>query len=238
MLSNDERTKSLCEQPESENSIMWAGHGGYAIGKYNHLRGLFNIMFSIQHGPADSESSEQKLFEATSDSEVVRKFFSSFNLTVVALANMVQHCSRWRLARLEPLDTWSSPKRRLVLLGDSAHAMLPNLAEGFSSIVEDIDALSILLSEDGRDRAEIIERWEEIRIPRVTRLQKASAWKYNLYNSGKSPGSELKKNQRDLSMGEGDGNAPFNSPPFDKWMFDYDTATEVSHKELAGSATS
>ncbi|ENH69310.1 3-hydroxybenzoate 6-hydroxylase 1 [Fusarium oxysporum f. sp. cubense race 1] len=233
MLANDERTKSLREQPESENGIMWAGHGGYAIGKYNHLRGLFNIMFSIQHGAADSEASEQKLFDATDDSEVVKKFFSSFNPTVVALANMVQSCSRWRLARLEPLDTWSSPKRRLVLLGDSAHAMLPNLAEGFSSIVEDIDALSILLSESSEDVPGTIEVWEKIRIPRVTRLQNGSTWNYKLYNSGKPPGSELTDEQRALSMGGGDGNAPFNTLPFDKWMFDYDTAKEVSNASLS-----
>ncbi|KAF5619287.1 salicylate hydroxylase [Fusarium tjaetaba] len=227
MLANDDKTKSLCQQPESENGIMWAGHGGYAIGKYNHHRGLFNIMFSIQHGAADSEASEKKLFDATDDSQVVKSFFSSFNPTVVALANMVQSCSRWRLARLEPLDTWSSPKRRLVLLGDSAHAMLPNLAEGFSSIVEDIDALSILFSESSQDVPKTIETWEKIRIPRVTRLQNGSTWNYKLYNSGKPPGSELTGEQRALSMGVGDGNAPFNTLPFDKWMFDYDTAKEV-----------
>ncbi|KAF5556605.1 salicylate hydroxylase [Fusarium mexicanum] len=227
MLAIDERTKSLCQEPESENGIMWAGHGGYAIGKYNHHRGLFNIMFSIQHGAADSEASEQKLFDATDDSEVVKSFFSSFNPTVVALADMVQSCSRWRLARLEPLDTWSSPKRRLVLLGDSAHAMLPNLAEGFSSIVEDIDALSILFSDSSWDVPRIIDTWEKIRIPRVTRLQNGSTWNYKLYNSGKPPGSELTDEQRTLPMGEGDGNAPFNTLPFDKWMFDYDTAKEV-----------
>ncbi|RBA15793.1 hypothetical protein FPRO05_12400 [Fusarium proliferatum] len=237
MLANDERTKSLCQQPESENGIMWAGHGGYAIGKYNHHRGLFNIMFSIQHGAEDSEASEKKLFDATDDSEVVKSFFSSFNPTVVALANMVQSCSRWRLARLEPLDTWSSPKRRLVLLGDSAHAMLPNLAEGFSSIVEDIDALSILFSESSRDVPTTIETWEKTRIPRVTRLQNGSTWNYKLYNSGKPPGSELTGEQRALPMGEGDGNAPFNTLPFDKWMFDYDTATEVYHIDPSYLAT-
>ncbi|KAF5626507.1 salicylate hydroxylase [Fusarium sp. NRRL 25303] len=237
MLANDERTKSLCQHPESENGIMWAGHGGYAIGKYNHHRGLFNIMFSIQHGAADSEASEKKLFDATDDSEVVKSFFSSFNPTVVALANMVQSCSRWRLARLEPLDTWLSPKRRLLLLGDSAHAMLPNLAEGFSSIVEDIDALSILFSESSQDVPTTIETWEKIRIPRVKRLQNGSTWNYKLYNSGKSPGSELTDEQRALPMGEGDGNAPFNTLPFDKWMFDYDTAKEVYHIDPSYLAT-
>ncbi|KAM0492498.1 hypothetical protein ACHAP8_009853 [Fusarium lateritium] len=227
MMINNDKTKSICQQPESENGIMWAGHGGYAIGKYNHHRGLFNIMFSIQHGPADSESSEQKLFDATNDDQVVRDFFASFNPTVAAMAGMIEHCSRWRLARLEPLDTWSSPKHRLVLLGDSAHAMLPNLAEGFSSIVEDIDALSILLLEGKQDMAGTIDLWERIRIPRVTRLQNGSTWNYQLYNSGKPPGSELTEEQRNLPMGDGDGNAPFNTPPFDKWMFDYDTAHEV-----------
>ncbi|KAH6874034.1 hypothetical protein B0T10DRAFT_449449 [Thelonectria olida] len=227
MLANNEMTKAICSQPDSENGIMWAGQGGYAIGKYNHLRGLFNLMFSIQHGPADSESSEQKLYDSTSDNQVIRDFFASYHPTVAAMANMVQSCSRWRLARLEPLDTWSSPARRLVLLGDSAHAMLPNLAEGFSSIVEDIDALSLLLLESGQDMAHIVEMWESLRIPRVTRLQNGSTWNYQLYNSGKSPGSELTEEESNMPMGDGDGNAPFNTPPFVKWMFDYDTAKDA-----------
>jgi salicylate hydroxylase len=111
--------------------------------------------------------------------------------------------------------------------------MLPNLAEGFSSIVEDIDALSILLSESSEDVRGTIEAWEKIRIPRVTRLQNGSTWNYKLYNSGKPPGSELTDEQRALSMGGGDGNAPFNTLPFDKWMFDYDTAKEVSNTFLS-----
>ncbi|KAM5386558.1 hypothetical protein ACJZ2D_000521 [Fusarium nematophilum] len=227
MLANNDMTKPICSPPDSENGIMWAGQGGYAIGKYNHLRGLFNLMFSIQHGPADSESSEQKLFDATSDNKVIQDFFAPYHPTVATMADMVQSCSRWRLARLEPLDTWSSPARRLVLLGDSAHAMLPNLAEGFSSIVEDVDALSLLLLESGQEVAGVIKMWEELRIPRVTKLQNGSTWNYQLYNSGKPPGSELTEEQRSMAIGDGDGNAPFNTPPFDKWMFDYDTAKEV-----------
>ncbi|KAL9560744.1 hypothetical protein ACKAV7_015061 [Fusarium commune] len=38
MLDSDDRSKSLREQPESENDIMWAGNGGCAIGKYTNCR--------------------------------------------------------------------------------------------------------------------------------------------------------------------------------------------------------
>ncbi|KAF4973369.1 hypothetical protein FSARC_347 [Fusarium sarcochroum] len=230
-LANNEATKAICIPPDSEKSIMWPGQGGYLIGKFNRHRDLFNAMFSIQHGPADSESSEQKLYDATSDTNVVRNFFASYNPTVTALASMMESCSRWRLARLEPLDTWSSPGKRLVLLGDAAHAMLPNLAAGFSCIVEDIEALSKILRDSGKDTADVIEMWENIRIPRVSKLQNGSLFHYNLYNAGKPLDYGLSEEEKNLPMGNGDRDAPLNSERFMKWAFDHDTTNEARNKD-------
>ncbi|KAJ4248354.1 hypothetical protein NW762_012683 [Fusarium torreyae] len=226
-LANNEATKALCHPPDSERSFMWPGKGGYLVAKFNRHRGLLNAMFSIQHGSADSESSEQKLYDATSDVNVVRKFFASYNPTVAALADMMESCSRWRLARLEPLDTWSSPKKRLVLLGDSAHAMLPNLASGFSSIVEDVEALSKILRDSGKDMAGVIEMWENIRIPRTSLLQNGSLFHYKIYSLGKPLDYGLSEEEKNIPMGNGDRDAPLNSERFMKWAFDHDTTEEV-----------
>ncbi|OAQ64597.1 salicylate hydroxylase [Pochonia chlamydosporia 170] len=219
-------TKSLIAEPDADDSIMWAGHGGYAIGKYNHARQLFNLMFSIQDSSEDY-AKNPRLFDEIGDTSIVKDFFKRYHPILGALSGMTESCSRWRLARLEPLDTWSSQGGRLVLLGDSAHAMLPNLAQGFSCIVEDIEVLSLLL-ENGGDVSSIVKSWEDIRIPRVTRLQDGSLWNYRLYTSGKAPGEELSEEDKKLPMGEGNGNAPFNSLPFLKWVFDYDAAKEAT----------
>lgn len=225
ILASSELTKSICMRPDSEDSIMWAGLGGYAIGKYNHSRGLFNIMFSVQDD-ADGKDRPQKLFDQSGDARVIRKFFAPCHPILSTMVSMIDSCPQWRLARLEPLNTWSSPGRRLVLLGDSAHAMLPNLAQGFSSIIEDIDVLSLLLKTP-YEMANITEMWEKLRIPRVKKIQRASTWNYQLYNSGKAPGDELTGEERRRHSSHCDEDAPFNTVAFNKWILDYDANEEV-----------
>jgi salicylate hydroxylase len=228
VLASSKVTKSICIRPDSEDSIMWAGSGGYAIGKYNHARDLFNIMFSVQHN-TDGEDAARKLFDQGGDVGFIRNFFTPYHPILSTMVYMIDSFPQWRLARLEPLDTWSSPERRLVLLGDSAHAMLPNLAQGFSSIIEDIDVLSLLL-ETRHEIADITDMWERLRIPRVKKLQDASAWNYQLYNSGKAPGDELTSEERNRHKSNGDEDAPFNTVAFNRWILDYDGTREVCCK--------
>lgn len=225
LLAN-ELTRPITSGEDAQDSLMFAGKGGYVVAKYNHSRQLLNIMWSIQHESGSEEDRNPRLFDEVGDPEIIRKFFSSFDPVVRALADMTTSCSRWRLARLEPFDTWSTPGHRAILLGDSAHAMLPNVAQGFSAIIEDIDCLSIMLNSE-MPVQEAVQLWEKMRIPRVTRLQEISQYNYDCYNRGEAPGSALTEEQRNLPMGEGDPHAPFNSPPFMRWMYNYDTAQKV-----------
>ena len=229
-LIANELTKTLVEAPDSGDSLMWAGYGGYAIGKYNPRKEIFNIMYSIGLDKEDA-SGNPRLFDEVGDPKVVREFFKDYCPVTKALADMTVSCSRWRLARLDALSTWSSPGRRMVLLGDSAHAMLPNLAQGFSTITEDVDALSLVLETD-QPIPELVALWEKIRLPRANRIQAASLWNYNLFTNGKAPGSELTEEERSRPAGEGDAMAPFNTASFNKWVLDYDCTREVSVSRL------
>ena len=51
---------------------------------------------------------------------------------LVELVNMVSSTQKWPIQSIEIPDTWSSSSGKLVLLGDAAHAMLPNMALGES----------------------------------------------------------------------------------------------------------
>lgn len=50
----------------------------------------------------------------------------------------------WQLRDLDPLETWHS--RRVILVGDAAHAMLPTQGQGASQAIEDAEALGTLFS--------------------------------------------------------------------------------------------
>lgn len=227
-LLSHELTKFITEEPDASDALMWAGNRGYAIGKYNPQKEIFSLMYSI---PLDQDAANEspRLFDSVGDPKVVQDFFQDYCPTLRALTQLTHSVSRWRLARLNKLERWSSEGRRMVLLGDSAHAMMPNLAQGFSTITEDVDALSLFLQHGHEEPVStLVALWEEFRRPRVSRIQMGSLWNYNLYTSGKAPGSELSDEDRMRSMDRGDATAPFNSKPFNKWVIDYDCATEVN----------
>ena len=63
------------------------------------------------------------------------------------------------------------------MLGDAAHPMLPDQNQGFYQAIEDAAVLAELFSEKHirGDAEETLRLYEEIRKPRATRVQDASA---------------------------------------------------------------
>lgn len=60
------------------------------------------------------------------DMEEVQSRFAAFEPRihkVLALADSAPYI--WKLSDIAPLETWRSENRRVVLIGDAAHAMLP-----------------------------------------------------------------------------------------------------------------
>lgn len=70
----------------------------------------------------------------------------------------------------KPLRTWSDG--RVVLLGDAAHPMLPNLGQGGAQAMEDAVILADCLQDSSVDTA--IHSYEQLRIPRTSRVVRQS----------------------------------------------------------------
>ena len=79
----------------------------------------------------------------------------------------------WALHDRLPLPRWTDG--RVTLLGDACHPMLPFMAQGAAQSIEDGAALASLLASMPGDVVGALKRYEEIRKPRATRLQEASA---------------------------------------------------------------
>jgi salicylate hydroxylase len=67
----------------------------------------------------------------------------------------------------EPLPYWT--EGRVTLLGDSAHAMLPFLAQGAAMGVEDGCTLAELVARLPEHLDEALRRYERLRVPRTRR---------------------------------------------------------------------
>ncbi|PNH10702.1 Zeaxanthin epoxidase, chloroplastic, partial [Tetrabaena socialis] len=74
-----------------------------------------------------------------------------------------------------PLGRWASPGGRVVLLGDAAHAMHPGPGQGARSAFEDAHQLTLALEALWPDVPAALERYQQARIARATRVQGVSA---------------------------------------------------------------
>lgn len=74
------------------------------------------------------------------------------------------------LYELPPLPCWW--QRRVVLLGDAAHAMMPNLGQGGAQAIEDAIVLADCLSK--LPLFETLHAYEQTRRPRVERIARAA----------------------------------------------------------------
>mmetsp|Transcript_13674 Transcript_13674/g.21842 ORF Transcript_13674/g.21842 Transcript_13674/m.21842 type:complete len:490 (-) Transcript_13674:152-1621(-) len=72
------------------------------------------------------------------------------------------------LKQLEPLATWVN--RRVVLMGDAAHAMIPAAGQGVGMAVEDAQQLAVSLA-GCKNIDDALNHYETVRIPRVTQVQ-------------------------------------------------------------------
>jgi salicylate hydroxylase len=100
----------------------------------------------------------------------------------------------WALHDRTELPRWS--ERRITLLGDACHPMLPFMAQGAAQSIEDGAALAALLKAMPDAPEEALRRYEDIRKPRATRLQQASANNRVRFHLHDGPEQEA----RDLAM--------------------------------------
>ena len=107
--------------------------------------------------------------------------FAHWAKTPQSLLEIADGWRAWSLYRLPPLRRWSAG--RIALLGDAAHPVLPFLAQGAALAIEDAVTLAASLAADPDDPAAAFHRYEVLRRPRATQMQRQSkrfGWIYHL----------------------------------------------------------
>jgi salicylate hydroxylase len=89
---------------------------------------------------------------------------------------MVESTMKWPLLAGTPLPTWLAPARKVLILGDAAHPMLPYMSQGAAIAIEDGAALATVLSliEDSSSLPFALRVWEKERLQRASQMQEAS----------------------------------------------------------------
>lgn len=135
----------------------------------------------------------------------------------------VDRMGLWAFYGLPPLSSWLSESKRIILVGDAAHAIPPTVGQGANQALEDVRALATLLSELSPEvpldkAAALWQSYRQDRIERILDLTKQM-------NAKRLPESEKAKLPpgaiwTDLSLTCGEGGELH-------WLYDPDLVNEA-----------
>jgi salicylate hydroxylase len=145
--------------------------------------------------------------------------YASWHGDVTRLIHAAEAVGRWALHDRESLDRLGSG--RVAVIGDAAHPMLPFRAQGANQAIEDAVALARCLADAGGDGlGAALRRYERIRLPRTSRIQRESRDSVSAFHLADGDAQR----RRDA--------AARTSPGLDRhqWLFGYDAEQAATNR--------
>src|SRR5581483_1541294 len=130
--------------------------------------------------PTDTESEES--WSAPGDLKALAAEYAGWARPVQDTINALDETFRWGIYDRAPLPYWST--RRVTLMGDAAHPMVPHVGQGAGQSIEDAITLAVLL--EGCAASEVAARlksYEALRLGRTSRVQALARAAGKLYRS-------------------------------------------------------
>ena len=189
-------------------SQSWVGPGAHFVHYFVSRGSLLNFVGWTEHDEWNRE-------DWTDRATVARALaaFEGWHPQVRRIIALADTCFIWALFDRDPLPRWSVG--RTTLLGDACHPMYPFMGQGAAMAIEDGAALAAcLLAAGDADPAQTLRRYEQLRLPRVTRLQDMSRANKTRFHMPDGPTQEA----RDAEWGR----AGDRSPDALRWLYAYD----------------
>ncbi len=191
---------------------LWLGPGRHLVHYPISGGRLVNVVAFVPAGDWRTES-------WTADGDVVdlRAEFAPWDGRLRQLIASATRTKRWAIFDREPLDRWTAG--RISLLGDAAHAMLPFFAQGAAQAVEDAAVLAVCLA--GASPAAVaaaLQRYEQIRRPRASQVQRMSRGREVQNHLDDGPAQEA----RDAALA---GSEPLRQSA---WLYGHDVEADLA----------
>jgi salicylate hydroxylase len=154
---------------------VFMGPGGHVVCYYLRGGALLNFV-----GILETEESEES-WTMKFPWERLKADFEGWHPAIQTIIDAVDRdqCYRWSLYNRPPVRNWST--RRATLLGDSAHATLPYLAQGAAMAIEDGAVLARALKQ-APSIAEGLDLYQRNRVDRTARIVEQSTQNRRLFH--------------------------------------------------------
>jgi salicylate hydroxylase len=202
---------------EPTGHIQWVGPGCHLLAYKIRQGKLINIVTQ-----EDTDKWVEEGWSTRGDPDEMRLSFPNPEPRLKKLLSLVTECSKWGLFTRPLTTNWG--RSRIQLIGDAAHAMLPNAGQGACQAFEDAYILGRWL-DACRDPVEAFANFRRVRIPRVHGVQRLS------FSNARF------KHMRDASaqkqsIAAGTGSVHGNS----EWVWGYDPVAEWDKEPFVPAA--
>ncbi|EIM86775.1 FAD/NAD-P-binding domain-containing protein [Stereum hirsutum FP-91666 SS1] len=188
LIPMEELKKKGVKMEVSPDPLVWTGYNKHFITFPIKQERILNVVAFVSdntipigatslppHAPWVEQVPQQELIAAYSDwSDDAKK-----------ILECIKEPAKWSIHNMNPpLESYA--KGRVVLIGDSAHAMLPHLGSGVGQGIEDTYVLTQLLTHPETNLSNIeavFQAYSRLRVPRATFVLQSSTRAGRIYES-------------------------------------------------------
>ncbi len=202
---------------EPTGHVQWVGPGRHLIAYLIRRGKMLNIVTQ-----QDTDKWVEEGWSTRGDADEMRASFPNSEPRLDKLLKLVTVCSKWGLFTRPLTRNWG--RGRIQLIGDAAHAMLPNAGQGACQAFEDSYILGRWLGACP-DPVEAFANFRRVRIPRVHGVQRLS------FSNARFKHMHDATAQRQ-AVSAGTGSVHGNS----EWVWGFDPVTEWDKEPAVPSA--
>ena len=209
---------------------FWVGPGTHVVAYTMRAGSVYNIVLLCPDNLPENVS------KADGDVEEMKALFEGWDPILRKFLNQVKQVAKWKLMWLDTLPEWANAKGTFLMAGDCCHPMLPYLAQGANSSLEDGAVLGYLLGKVSFDKKEeqlpkAAKLYQELRKDRGEKIAKETFKQREDFHLADGE----KQMQRDALMvgmlESGELKADFPSrwtcPRVQRWLYGYDAYKEA-----------
>ncbi|KAH8882514.1 FAD/NAD(P)-binding domain-containing protein [Thozetella sp. PMI_491] len=222
----DEDLKEWVRKPTVH---FWIGPGAHAVG-YS-LRGgdMYNIVLLVPDNLPPGVSKEKGSIEE------MQLLFKGWDPILSRFLSYVPEVEKWKLMHREEMSSWVNDRNNLVFLGDACHPMLPYLAQGANSSLEDGAVLGTLLGQISNPSqiGSALATFQKLRKSRGEAIVRET-WKQR-HDFHLPDGPEQEERDRVLRLGPGGSEksqffpSRWTCPQVQPWLYGYDATKDAEN---------
>lgn len=214
-----------------ENSTVnfWAGPKTHVVAYTMRAGSVYNIVLLCP------DNLPLEVSKADGDLDEMKSLFEGWDPILLKFLNQVKNITKWKLMWLDPLPQWANEKGTFLMAGDCCHPMLPYLAQGANSSLEDGAVLGYVLGKvDYEKRDEQLPKaaalYQQLRKERGETIQKETFKQRHDFHLEDGDEQEARDKLMKSMLG-GELKADFPSrwtcPRVQRWLYGYDSYAEA-----------